>query len=157
MSKDRRYWDANAFLGWFLGEPDKVSSCETVIRACERGECEIVTSAVTLTEVIKLKGEPPLKEADEQKIKDFFENDYILIAELTRFIGEKARHLIWKHQTLKPKDAIHLATAIDVDSPYLDTFDNGLLKLNGKLDGVLIHIGKPSLPMQADLELRRNE
>ena len=72
MSVDRRYWDANAFLGWFLEEPDKVSECEGVIRACERGDAEIVTSAVTLTEVIKLKGEPPLKEADEERIKLFW-------------------------------------------------------------------------------------
>lgn len=153
MSKDRRYWDANAFLGWFLAEQDKVSLCETVIRACERGECEIVTSAVSLTEVIKLKGEEPLKEADEQKIKDFFENDYILIANLDRFIGEKARHLIWKHPSLKPKDALHLATAIHVECPYLDTFDRDLLTLNGKLEGTQIHIGKPDLPMQEDLQL----
>lgn len=151
MSKDRRYWDSNAFLGWFNGEPDKVDACGGVIRACERGDIEIVTSAVTLTEVIKVKGEPSLKEEDEEKIKSFFENDYILIANLDRFVGEKARHLIWKHGHLKPKDALHVASALHTDCIVLDTFDSDLLKLNGKLDGTLIHIGVPDLPFQADM------
>ena len=74
-----------------------------------------------------------------------------MVANLDRFTGEKARHLIWEHPHLKPKDALHLATAILTECPALDTFDEDLLKLNGKLDGTLIHIGRPNLPLQKDL------
>lgn len=151
MSKDRRYWDSNAFLGWFNGESEKAKACETVIRAAERSDVEIITSAVSLTEVIKIKGQNQLKESDEQKIKDFFENDYILVANLDRFTGEKARHLIWKYPHLKPKDALHLATALITECPVLDTFDGDLLRLNGNIDGVMMHIGIPNLPLQSDL------
>ncbi len=60
MSVDRRYWDSDAFLGWLLNEQDKAPKCEGVLKAAEAGQLQIVTSALTLTEVIRLKGKPRL-------------------------------------------------------------------------------------------------
>ena len=37
MAADRRYWDANVFLGWLLGESDKVAACQGVLDAAESG------------------------------------------------------------------------------------------------------------------------
>lgn len=150
-SPERRYWDSCAFLGWLKEEPDKVDECETVIRAAERGEVRIVTSAVTLTEVVRLKNAPRLSASDEEKIRDFFEQPYILIANLDRFIAEKARRLCWQFEALKPKDALHIASAIETECPYLDTFDDYVLGLNGRLENVLIQIGRPSIPLQFEL------
>lgn len=152
-AQDRRYWDSCAFLGWLKDEPDKVDECESVIRAAERGELKIVTSAVTLTEVVKLKGQPRLSEGDEERIKAFFEQPYILIANLDRFVAEEARKLCWKFDSLKPKDALHVASALETGCANLDTFDIGLLKLNGQLTGVLLHIGRPKVPHQNLMEL----
>ena len=56
MASDRRYWDSNVFLGWLNDEKDKAPECEGVLDAAEEGKVEIVTSALTLTEVIKKKG-----------------------------------------------------------------------------------------------------
>ena len=154
MSKpDRRYWDSCAFLGWFKNEPDKVAECESVIRAAERGSVEIVTSAVTLTEVVRLKGLPRLPESDEKIIRDFFEQPYILVANLDRFVAEHARQLCWQFDSLKPKDALHLASAIETECPNLDTFDADLIGLNGKLSGVMIHIDRPKLPVQVGFDV----
>lgn len=75
----RRYWDSSVFLAWLLPEPPRKKQCAEVLRAAERGEVQIVTSAITLTEVIKLKGRPPLKAAQEDKIRRFFLNEYIAV------------------------------------------------------------------------------
>lgn len=150
-NQPRRYWDACAFLGLLAEEPDKIDECNSVIRAAEKGEVRLITSAVTLTEVIKIKGSPRLKEEDEEKIRKYFENSYITVVNADRPLAEDARHLIWQFPKLDPKDAIHLATAIYAECPHLDTFDSDLLDLNGQLDGVLMHIGRPHLPHQYQL------
>jgi predicted nucleic acid-binding protein len=54
---DHRYWDSNVFLGWFQRESDKVPFCEPVLQAAAAGELFIVTSVLTLTEVLWLRGQ----------------------------------------------------------------------------------------------------
>jgi hypothetical protein len=150
MAADRRYWDSNAFLGWLNGEKDKVDSCEGVLNAAEEGRIEIVTSAITLTEVIKLKGEKPIPKDKEQMIRDFFEQPWILVREVDRFIAEDARQLIWAHG-VKPKDAIHLATALRLKLSTFDTFDEELIALSGRLGNPRLAIGHPSMPHTPDM------
>ena len=80
----RRYWDSCAFLGILSGEEDKVPVCKPVLEAAEKGELVIVTSAVTLAEVIKTKGRPRLKAEKEQAIREFFQHKWIVVAECDR-------------------------------------------------------------------------
>jgi predicted nucleic acid-binding protein len=54
-----RYWDSNCFLAWLQEEGDRVRGCGMVIDAAERGKVRIVTSALTLAEVLWLRGKPP--------------------------------------------------------------------------------------------------
>ncbi len=143
MSLPRRYWDSCAFLAWLLPEPEREDTCHSVLRAAEDGELEIVTSAITLTEVIKLKGKPELKADYEKKIADFFKNDFIILRNVDRFVALSAQRLVWEHN-VAPKDAIHVATALHWKIPVLDTFDDGLLGLNGKL---AIERGNPTSPL----------
>lgn len=150
MAADRRYWDSSAFLGWLNAEPDKIGKCEGVLSAAEEGKIEIVTSAWTLTEVIKKKGEKPIPRTSEQKIRDFFENPYILVREVDRFVAEQARDLIWAHG-LKGPDAVHLATAVRLGLTVMDTFDIDLLKLDGKCGRPPLRIGHPSVPHTPDM------
>ena len=51
-----RYWDSNAFLGWLAEEPDKIGHCRPVIEAAEAGNVRILTSALTIAEVLWIKG-----------------------------------------------------------------------------------------------------
>lgn len=102
MSVDRRYWDSDAFLGWLLNEHDKAPKCEGVLRAAEAGQLQIVTSALTLTEVIRLKGKPRLPRTQEDRIRAFFEHDWIVVRDVDRFIAEDARELIWS-RNVQPK------------------------------------------------------
>ena len=67
------YCDANIFIGWFNNEEDKVEACCGLVDVSERGEVRIITSALTLTEVIKIKGQQPLPQSKEETIKGFSE------------------------------------------------------------------------------------
>lgn len=95
MSLPRRYWDSSAFLAWLLPETDREEDCRSVLRAAEDGELQLVTSALTLTEVIKLKGSPELKRDYEARIANFFQNDYIILRNVDRFIALAAQRLVW--------------------------------------------------------------
>ncbi len=107
MDKLIRYWDSDCFLGWFNEESSKIDQCKGVLTKARNGELLIVTSALTLTEVIRLKGKPRISKENEDKIVDFFENDFISIRNVGRITAEKARHLLWTYNRLMPKDSIH--------------------------------------------------
>jgi len=68
-------------------------------------------------------------------LNDFFEYPFIKAVDATRAICEAARHLIWRHPALIPKDAVHLASAIAYASrrslDHLFSYDADFLKLDG--------------------------
>jgi len=146
----RRYWDSVCFIGWLKEEPDKINECQSVIKAAEAGNLELVTSAYTLCEVLYLKEHHPIKKEDADKIKLFFKNEYIHVISLDRVIAGIAREIYWDHN-VKPKDAVHLATAIRADVRIFDTFEDDLIKLNNKIGNPPLIIGKPNIPEQKEI------
>lgn len=147
--KERIYWDSDCFLGFFNNEDDKIERCKYVVDRAHNGEIEIVYSVITLTEVIKMKGKSRIKEEQEETIKDFFDNDFLIPANVDEWIGTLARNLIWEKNT-EPKDSIHVATAIYRNISTMNTFDKVLIKKMGtnlKLrNGDLLKISLPELP-----------
>ena len=143
---DFRYWDANVFLGWLKDEADKVDYCRPVIEAANAGKIKIVTSALTITEVLWMKGQDRIPADSAAKVEAFFKHEWIVVRELDRFIAEDARALVWD-KNVTPKDAIHVATALkrDVALDQLDTFDEPLMRLSGKLGNPPLIIGKPNV------------
>ncbi len=157
MSLPRRYWDSSVFLAWLLPEPDREDGCRSVLKAATEGELEIVTSALTLTEVVKLKDKPQLKRDQEEKIANFFQNEFIILRNVDRFVALQAQRLVWD-RGLAPKDSIHVCTALRWKIPVLDTFDDQLMNLNGKLpfeesnpSSLFLEITTPRVPMQLPL------
>lgn len=150
---DYRYWDAVTFLGWLKEEPDKVDEIRPVIEAAESGTVTLVTSTLTIPEVLWLKGQQKIDPQNANKIEAFFRHSWIVVREVDRFIAEAARDLVW-NKNVKPKDAIHLATALrhDVDYDQFDTFDTGLIKLSGSLGNPPLIIGRPNLPQKLPFE-----
>lgn len=150
---DYRYWDSVCFLGWLGEEPDKVPDCKPVLEAAEAGTVTLVTSALTLTEVLWPQGYKSLAAQHAHKIEAFFRHSWIIVRELDRFIAEDARELVW-NKNVRPKDAIHLATALrqDVQLDQFDTFDLELIKLSGTLGQPPLTIGRPSLPPKLPFE-----
>jgi predicted nucleic acid-binding protein len=142
---DQRYWDSDAFLGWLAEETDKVNECRPVIRAAEEGKTLIVTSALTLAEVLLLRGGPPIAADKAELVERFFEHEYILVHDLDRRTAQRAQQLVW-HHGIKPKDAIHVATAIDSGVDRMETFDGDLIKKSGTVGDPPLEIGRPNEP-----------
>ena len=140
---DFRYWDSNAFLGWLAEESDKVDYCRPVIEAAEAGRVRILTSALTIPEVLWKKGQDRISADSAANVEAFFRHEWIVIRELDRFIAEDARALVWRHN-VKPKDAVHLATALKRDVPIeqLNTFDVPLSRFSAKLGEPPLIIGE---------------
>ena len=91
MSIDQRYWDSDCFLGWLQDEADKVESCRQVLAAAEDGKVLIVTSALTIAEVLALRGRLKIPATERSKVEGFFRNEYIVVRNITRRISEAAR------------------------------------------------------------------
>lgn len=150
MGKDRRYWDSNCFLGWLKNEPDKYKKCQAVIEKAELGEIEIITSAFTLAEVLYLRKDVKIGPEQSGVIRKFFENEYILLVNVTREVAEIAQDVVWNYQ-VHPKDAIHVASALKLKVPILDTFDGDLIGLSNKIGDPPIIITEPNIQHQEDL------
>lgn len=148
-SKPLHYWDSCTFLAVLKNEHDKIEECLTVLRAAQERKLLIVTSALTFIEVIKLeKGQPKLTREVENKIRDFFKHDWIVIRDVDRPTGELARELMWQHEALRPKDSVHVATAVRHQTNFLDTFDEDLIKLSGMIGNPPLIIQRPFFSTQ---------
>ncbi|HRT84713.1 MAG TPA: PIN domain-containing protein [Bacteroidales bacterium] len=150
---DYRYWDSNCFLKWLKKEPD-YEKCKGVLYNAENNKLKIVTSALTIAEVIYLHPSPKMTREKSDEICRMFERDYIVTISVDRVIAEEARELLWQYKALKPKDAIHVASAIRANvvnkssSIILDTFDEDLIKLSGKIGTPPLIIGSPNIEYQ---------
>jgi predicted nucleic acid-binding protein len=154
-SPKRIAWDSCAWISHIQQEKvfndgklveDRGAMCRPVLAAAEEGKLEIVVSSISLVEVICKNKD----KTEDQKVRDYFDNDYILLVSTDKEVGDRARQLMLAgHPGLKPADAIHIATAAISNADELHTFDAKLLLLTGKidkLDGTRLKIRKPAVP-----------
>lgn len=127
MTKQRHYCDSCVFLGFLNNESDKIYECKTILQAAEEGVIELFTSAFTMAEVIKIKGEAELDESKEHVIDQLFKQSWIKVANFEREMAQICRFITWTYQ-LKPFDALHLATAIRLKVDFFNTTDQALIK-----------------------------
>jgi predicted nucleic acid-binding protein len=146
MSLKNQYWDSSVFVAYFNDEPNRADVVEILLNEGTEGKLTVVTSAFACVEVLKLKEHKHLSKEHEEMISDFFQYPFIKIVDATRGICEAARHLIWKHSGLKPKDAVHMASALAYVQreplDFLFSYDVDFLDLNGTLTGKF-HIKEP--------------
>ena len=156
MKDQRRYWDTSCFLAWLKNEQDKVGNCTGIIQACEDGQLKLMTSTLTLVEVLYLNFKDKIPKTESDKIRAFFENDYIVTIPLDRMIAEKAQDLVWDFG-VKPKDAVHVASALFAGTRIFDTFDDELSKsFNQKIGEPTIYMGKPSHSYQLKIDEKKD-
>jgi predicted nucleic acid-binding protein len=136
-------WDSCTWIAHIQGETilgpdgktvveDRGAMCRPVLDAAERSVIEIVVSATALVEVLARNRTSSI---DDQRVRDFFDNDYILLADVDKHLGDFARRLMLAgHPGLKLPDAIHLATACVANVDQFHTFDDRLLALDGAID-----------------------
>ncbi len=138
----RRYWDSSCFLA-LINEEEGADACERVLNEARQANTEIFVSPMVQVEVVRPRGSStPLPLHHRQTIKSFFENDYLKWRMIDRKVADDAQQLCWEHG-LHPRDAIHLAVALDLQCHYLETFDKDLLKLDQKVPSTTLRISRP--------------
>lgn len=113
------YWDANPFLSYVNGYPDRLPTLDALLDKSVGGTFKLYTSALSQVEVAFATSEQrrrSLDPAEEQKIDSLWSAPGVVeIVEYHDGIGQQARALmrdaITHGWSLKPMDAIHLATA----------------------------------------------
>ncbi len=150
MTIELVYWDSDAFLGWFQAEQGKVDLCQNTLEKAQNREILIITSTLTIAEVLWMKGAPRLSKDKAEIVRKFFRHSYIRLKNVTRSIAEDAQGLVWDN-SIKPKDAIHVATALAFEIPILETFDGDLIAKSGRIGTSPLIIRKPTAPIQARL------
>lgn len=156
MAAQDRYWDTGPFLAILKREAHRLADVEPVMRAAEAGEFRIVTSTVTLIEVVKLdQKQAPIEvpPEDAETIRSYFMRSHIIVRTFDRPTAEVARQLIWAHN-LETRDAMHLATAIRSRVTLLETLDTkDLVPLSGMVGDPPIEIRLPRYDPPAPVDL----
>lgn len=153
------YWDSDAFLALINGDKSaaEMHECKNVWSAAEKGLVHIVTSTLTTAEVIYRKGTAKLDPIHRPLVSNFFRQDFISQKPLTREIAELARDIVWD-TSVKPKDAIHVATAAYYRIGELHTFDGGLCGLKSvSVNGYPVSLRQPIAPNQAEIHIEDPE
>ena len=159
----RIYWDSCLFIDLVQRSGDHIVVLDQLVEAAKQEELVLVTSALTLAEVLGKRNKPskpggptkPISPEEEQRIIDFFENPYISIRPCDRHTGQVAG-TIARQFSLRPRDAIHVATALNANVPVMHTTDGpksstGLLKKNGKIGTPPLAIVLPTCAVQMRL------
>ena len=147
---DIYYWDANIFLSYINGVPDRLPIIDDYFSRARKGECQIFTSTWSITEVAfeaSEKGKRLLNPNVEKKI-DALWNDRAVIKlvevfpNLQREARRLMREVIPNGWSLKPVDALHLMTAKSdlVKATEFHTYDD--LRRYSQIIG--IQIGPPT-------------
>jgi len=143
MKLERRYWDSGCFLAILNREPGRFETCAAILKAAELRKLEIVTSAFTITEVLYPKNGEKLAPEKRHTVRQYLRRPGIVLVDCDREVAESAQDYVWDFN-VRPKDAIHIASAVYANAPVMEAYDGGLLKLSEKVGGdPLLIIRKP--------------
>jgi len=141
----RLYWDANVFLSYVDGTPDRLPHIEALFREAEQEKVEIITSTASITEVAFGSVEMDQRALDPE-IQEVIENLWVPaspvnLVEISVLVVEDARKIMRAAipggtKVPKPMDAIHLSTAIRMEADVFHSYDEPLRKIAGKTLGL---------------------
>lgn len=121
-SVKRLYIETAPFIYYVEDHPNYSDKMESIFTAISKTEVEITTSVITLTEALT----KPLKVGDrvvEQAYRTLLQGTkHIELVPITARIAERAAGLRAEHN-LRTPDALHLATALELDSDAFLTND----------------------------------
>jgi predicted nucleic acid-binding protein len=137
------YFDACVFLSLINEESGRCDTVEAILDDAEHQRCEVHTSQMSVAEVSfgeqEKKGKV-LSAAVEKNINSLWHpGSPVRLVDLHQMISEEAKSIIRKAMkdgwtlgetwSVKPSDAVHIATAKIVKAQYFFTYDGRLLKL----------------------------
>lgn len=129
----RYYWDACVFIAGIASEPGRIEVVAQLLEDAAAGRCLIATSSLTITEVAFGVGEKEAQRGDPAKEAaiDALWNTTspVKLVEVDTLIAAEARRLIRDARfnsghSLRPPDAIHLATAMRFGVTEVHTYDD---------------------------------
>lgn len=132
--KNYIYWDACVFLSYFENQPRRVGVLQAIIAEARQGRRKIITSTISQTEVAFLaqeKADKALHPGTEDILDRFWMDDITVeLFDVNPIISIQARTYIRqalsKGLSLKPADALHLASAKWVGATKFHTYDRKL-------------------------------
>ena len=135
------YWDSCAFLSYVNEYADRISTLDALLESSASGAIELYTSTISHVEVAFGATEQLRRRLDpkvEQQISSLWSDPNVVVSvEYHDGIGQSARDLIREAVTrgwsLKPLDAIHLATAqwlssVGIEIDEYNSYDTRLFK-----------------------------
>lgn len=137
---DKVYWDSCIYLDYLRGDHPLRDQMQLVIDDWRSGKVAMVASALSIAEILFVRCDPDnvtsmidrSRESDILALFDPPRGQRFVLVEVSRPIAESARELVWKYN-IRPKDAVHVASAVQAQCPLLQTTDKRLLNLDGKV------------------------
>ena len=161
------YWDSNMFI-CFLQDEERASEILGVVKAAQEKKLTIVTSAFTMTEVVKYKdrktGErrSPIGRKEQNQLNDAFSPENgVLVVNVDRNVALLAREAIWDFG-IEPADGIHVGSAMYFlhalgekgSTIEFHTFDKNLNKKLEHVSGIIpVEPNVDLYPYQMDMLL----
>ena len=131
------YWDSCVFLSYVNEYTERMPALEALLERSARGEVDLYTSEISRVEVAFGASEQKRRRLDpgiEQRIDSMWADSNVVVpVEYHGAIGQAGRDLmresITRGWSLKPLDAIHLATAqwlsdVGIEVDEFHTYDN---------------------------------
>ena len=140
------YWDSCVYIDCIQQTPERYDVLAEIVTEAQNGKIVLVASALIVAEVSKLAGLGVEIAEQTNRIRLFFENDFISIRNVTRRVAEDAARFGREH-SIKPADAVHVATALHYECVSFQTYD-GESKCRGKLLALDGKVGTPPLKIE---------
>ncbi len=157
LKPENRYWDSSVIIAYINEERGRVDTCKAILDDAEQGKIRIYTSALTITEVLKYKGAKPISKDKKEILKAFFQNDYITIVQVDRWVGFAAQELVWDNG-IPPKDSLHVASALHAKVDVIETYDNDdLIKKSKTVGSPALEIREPKYAQLSLFAARKKE
>lgn len=141
------YVDSSVFLAYFNNEPQRGEIIDQYFDEARAESRRLITSTIAITEVAKVANEKagttPSQAVEAQFDSLWQDASLIEFVEVSEPIARNARTLmrsaVPQKWSLKPPDAIHLASAMMVGVKLFLTYDDGLTKYTA-LTGLSIQV-----------------
>ena len=105
------YVDANVFISSFLSQGEKTEQCKSILSRIASNDIPTFTSLLTWDEIAWIARKRLSIEDSIEEGKKFLEFPYLRLVEVNELIIKMAQDMM-KRYNLKPRDAIHAATAV---------------------------------------------
>jgi predicted nucleic acid-binding protein len=133
--------DTAPFIYSIEKNPQYINTVRTFFQAVDAGEFTVVTSMLTLLEVLVI----PLRKHDEQLVQQYrerlFHTKGLKTLQISEKVLESSAQIRADHPGIRTPDAIHLATAIEAKASFFLTNDAKLLNFPGIQVLVLSQLG----------------